>query len=132
MMAVVHGLYLTHLKLRARNRVLVPHNLPLVSRGLLVISRYCEPKFVQVMNQEFFTVNDGLPTTQNVRPPGSYLTLCPAGASGNAHGPRRPGITSTGVGISHSARALVAPRTLPSRANCRARRSETPSEPGLS
>ena len=32
-------------------------------------------------------------------------------------GPRLPGITSTGVGISHSCPALVAPRTRPSRAS---------------
>ena len=106
---------MTHLKLRARNRVLVPHNLPLVSRGLLVISRYCEPKFVQVMNQEFFTVNDGLPTTQNVRPPSSYLTLCPAGPPCNAGRPapardqlHRRGNQPLGAGLGRSAYPALA------------------------
>ena len=43
-------------------------------------------------------------------------------------GPRLEGVTSIGVGISHSAPDLVAPRILPSRANCRTRRSETPKQ----
>ena len=42
-------------------------------------------------------------------------------------GPRLSGTKSTGVGISHSAPSLDAPRTRPSRASLRILRSDTPS-----
>ena len=47
-------------------------------------------------------------------------------------GPRLPGITSTGVGISHSAPAFIAPLTRPSRASLRTLRSDTPNRAAAS
>ena len=78
----------------------------------------------------------GFPNSRVGLDSGLRLPRAQAGRNGEAGGwttrhatpagPRLPGSTSTGVGISHSCPLLLAPRTRPSRANWRIRRSDMP------